>query len=762
MTGILPQRVRAHLAIVRLVLGSLLSVAAAHPIEAPAQNARLADSTVLHVPRARGPIQIDGEIDDSGWNGAAKAVNFIEFFPNEGGRPNVASEVWVTYDDRHLFLAFLAFDDPTTVRASRRDRDEIWSDDYFGILLDTFGDAAWAYFLSANPLGIQGDSRFTTAGDEDEAFDLLYNSAGRITVSGYQIEMAIPFASLRFPNEPVQEWRATFWRTRPRGSSEEYSWAAIERNEPCFLCQLGTLRGIQGVEPGGALELLPGIVASHTGRLRDASDPRSGFRNDGVEGEASLGIRYAFTSGLTAEGTFNPEFSQVESDVAQIDINSTFALFLPERRPFFQEGSDLFEMPFDVLHTRQINNPQFATKLVGRLGRSSVVYLGARDETSPLLLPFQEQSFVGEAGKSVSNIVRIRRTFSRDSYVGAVVSDRHLEEGGSGTVGGIDGRFRFFGNYALGYQFLGSHVREPDDTSLTSGINDLTFAEGLRTAMFDGESLVGFAQYTSLERSARFWNFDIDYWSSSPTFRTDNGFEFSNDFRRISMWQGLFFYPNTKVVTQVTPNIYVERSWNHGGVRKVDLVEPSISFELAGQTTVEFWYSVGRERFANVEFDGIRHWNVRARSEFIDPVSLEVYLSRGKTILRDLDAPLLGVGTDAEVVAVVKLFSRLVVEPSVEFSRLSEPNDGPELFSSYIVRARTSLQFTREFFLRLVVQYNDFSGELNIEPLVTYTMNPFTLFYIGSAHAYRNYGQPDRFEQTSRQLFAKFQYLFRR
>ena len=716
----------------------------------------------LHVPRAPGAITIDGDLDDAGWDGAARATGFSENFPREQAKPAVSSEVWITYDDDYLFLAFIAYDDPGTVRASLRDRDEMWSDDYFGILLDTYGDAAWAYFLFANPLGVQGDSRFATAAGEDDGFDIIYDTEARITEDGYQIEMAIPFASLRFPNRPVQNWRATFWRTRPRGSREQHTWAAMDRDEQCFLCQFGTLTGIEGVKPGGALELLPSVVASQAGALTDPSDATSTFDNQNPTGDVSLGVRYSFAGGLTAEGTFNPDFSQVESDVAQIDVNTTFALFFPERRPFFQEGSDLFSSNFNVVYTRRINNPQFATKLIGRMGRTNVAYLGSRDEDTPILVPMEERSFVGQGGKSISNVGRLRQTFLQNSWVGAILSDRRFESGsGSNTAGGVDGVFRFLDNYRLEYQLIASHTREPDDTSLTSGINGVTFDRGRHTADYDGESFAGFAQYTSLERSARFWNFDFDYWSSSPTFRADNGFESRNDFRRASMWQGLLFTPNTTLLDEFQASIFVRRLWNFDGTVKQTLLEPDIWFNLTGQTFVEFWYDFASERFADVEFESVNRWNVFARTNFSDPVRFGGFLSHGRSILRDRDDPQLGTGTDFEVFATLKPLTRLVIEPSVVYSDLGSLDGTEEFFSGFIFRTRANLQFTRELFLRLVIQYNDFSQGLSIEPLLTYKVNPFTLFFIGSNLAYRDFGTPNDLTSTSRQFFTKFQYLFR-
>jgi hypothetical protein len=715
----------------------------------------------LQITRAPGAITLDGDLGDAGWVGAAKATNFSENFPREKAQPPVESEVWVTYDEKHLYLAFLAADDPREVRTSLRDRDRMWSDDNFGILLDTYGDASWAYFLSANPYGIQGDTRVSTSSGEDAGFDIVYRTEARLTERGYQVEMAVPFASLRFPDRAVQSWRATFWRTRPRGSRSTYTWAALSRDDPCMLCQFGTLTGIEGVKPGGSLELLPALVASQSASLPD--DGAGGLDNGSVKAAGSLGVRYSFANGLTAEAALNPDFSQVESDVAQIDANATFALFFPERRPFFQEGSELFSTYFNAVYTRRINDPQAAAKLIGRMGRSTVAYLGGRDERSPVLLPFQERSFTGVGGRSISNIGRYRQTFGRESYVGALVTDRRLEDGsGSGTAAGVDGLFRFGSFYRLEYQLLASHTREPDDTTLTSGVNDLAFAGGRHTAAYDGEGYAGFAQYTSLERSARTWNFDFDYRASSPTFRADNGFETRNDFRLLSMYQSLSFYPGSRFVDQIRPSIFASRTWAYDGGRDIDQLRPQLSLNLKGQTYVELAYQLGRERYAGLDFDDIRRWSVYANSNFSQLLKLGFFVSHGGSIARFQSPAVLGTATDVEIFGTLQPSTRMGVEPSLVYSRLAEPDGGPEIFSGYILRTRATYQFTRQLFLRLVVQYNGFSQRVDIEPLVTYKVNPFTLVFLGSTHGYQDFEDPRGLTAASRQFFAKFQYLVRR
>lgn len=715
----------------------------------------------LEVSRAPGPIVIDGALDDPGWQGAARAIGFSENFPDERARPPVESEVLVAYDEEHLYLGFIARDDPKAIRTSIRDRDQMWQDDYFGILLDTYGDAAWAYFLFANPSGVQGDSRFSTSEGEDDGFDIVYFAEAEITEDGYQIEMAIPFRSLRFPDRPEQAWRATFWRTHPRDSRATYTWAAMARGDPCFLCQFGTLTGIQGVEPGGALELLPSVVGSQSSRIEDIEDPDSGLESEGFEGDIGLGVRYAHASGVTAEASLNPDFSQVESDVAQIDVNETFALFFPERRPFFQEGSDLFGTYFDVVYTRQINDPDVAGKLIARMGRTNVAYLGGRDENSPILLPFQERSFVGVAGPSVSNILRARQTYGESSYLAGLLTDRRFEDGGgAGTTYGVDGVHRFLDDFRLEYQLLGSQTTEPDEPGETSELEDLTFDGGDHTAAFDGESFSGFAQYLSFEKSGRRWFSDFDYWASSPTFRTDNGFEFRNDFRRASVFEELNFYPESSWLDQITADVYASRDWTWDGERKIDFIEPTVEMNLKGQTFVEFGPEWGRERFRGIDFEGLRRWFLYVQSNFSDPFRFSIFIDRGRAIARNEDPPVVGEGTDVELTATIEPWQRLLIEPSINYSDLHTLEGDEEIFSGYVFRTRTTFSFSRQLFLRLVLQYDEFDDRFNVEPLLTYKINPFTLFYVGSTQEYHAYEDPNQVVQTSRQFFAKFQYLF--
>ncbi len=715
----------------------------------------------LVVTRAAGEIRIDGEVDDPGWEDAARAANFSETDPGDNTRPPIDTEVLVTYDDEHLYLAFLAGDDPSEVRASHRQRDEIFGDDYIGIILDTYGNASWAYEIFVNPLGLQGDLRMGDFG-EDEGFDLVWESFGKITESGYQVEVAIPFSSLRFPDRAAQRWRATFWRNRPRESRFRYSWAAMNRDEPCWMCNFGTLTGIKNVKPGSRFDLLPSMVGSVTREPNDEHDYETGLEELQADLDASLGVRYAISSSLSIEGTLNPDFSQIESDEAQIDVNTTFALFFPERRPFFQEGSDLLNTYIPGVYTRSINDPEYAAKLTGRMDRSSIAYIGARDAHSPTLLPFQEQSATLLTGKSTSNILRYRREFGEDSHFGGLITDRRWDDGSSGSLVSADGQVRFLHNYSFETQWIASHTEEPDDTTLTADLSlPERFDQGRHTSAFDGESYWGHGIYASVERDGRLWGFDLDYWERSPRLRAANGFLLKNDYREAIAWTGLFFRWDQGFINQITPNLALARTWDTGGPRREDWIQPEIVFRFKGQTQLEIEHLWARERFRGIEFHDIRQLTVALSSDYLERFRLAADVSHVNQIARFFDPPIMGAGTEVELWALIKPWERLVIAPSYAHASLYQREDRAEIFSGYVLRTRTSLQFTREAALRLVVQYDRFDDRLDIEPLISYKANPFSVLYLGMTRAYESIRDDESPATMRQQIFLKLQYLQR-
>ena len=764
----------------RFALLVLLTAASALP--ASAQTSRQVETPRLQDPgtfspnvkpviaprRASGSISIDGNLDDPGWQAADRAVNFSETNPGDQTKPPVGIEVWTTYDEEYLYFAFLIEDDPDQVRANMSDRDAIWQDDYVGAIIDPYANNAWAYFIASNPIGIQGDTRIIGGGNEDMGFDIIFQSDGRVTEHGYQVEMAVPFASLRFPQREVQDWNINFWITRPRESRNTYSWAAIDRDDPCWLCQAGSVQGITGAKPAGRLELLPAFTGSQSGSLPSFDDPSAGLDNGRLSTDPSFGAKYRFSSNLIADVAVNPDFSQIESDAAQIDVNSTFALFFPERRPFFQEGSDLFETPVQTVYTRSINNPKAAAKITGRSGNTAFSYVGGLDEDSPIILPFEEQSRFVQAGESYSSFLRVKQNFGTNSHVGGLVTDRRFTDSdGTGSTFALDSNIRLNQTLSLSTQFSASHTQEANDPVLSEQVGDLTFADGRYTAAFDGESFSGWSSYTQLQHNSRHVFAMLNHTAKSPTFRADNGFITQNNAQELFGFTNYTFFRDTdKFIQRITPKAFGGYFWNFDGQRKDEFAWVGLNMMMQGQTffnTEILLFS--NERFAGVDFQGLNRINVNLNSNFSQRMQVGFFTSYGDQISRNPSNPLLGTGVNHNVWATFRPTSRLSINPRLSYSRLENQESGEEIFSGYIIRNRLNYQFTKRLFMRVVTQYNDFAKRLEVDPLITYKVNPFTAVYFGSTHDYLDFQQVEStpetgFYQTQRQIFFKLQYLF--
>lgn len=716
----------------------------------------------LKISRAAGPIKIDGDLSDPGWRGAARASHFFEHNPGNQTKPAVDTEAFITYDDNYLYVAFLCHDKPAEVRASFCERDKVFSDDLVFLTLDTYGEATHAYEIAVNPYGIPGDLLFSPAYGEDATYDMIYKSAGRITDQGWVAELAVPFSSLRFPDKSEQTWRVDFWRNRPRESRYQYSWAAYDRNEDCWPCQWGTVTGITGIKPSKGFELLPSVVAHESGSLGD----NGRLENGDVKGDFGLGVAYDVSSELKTEATVNPDFSQVESDVAQIDVNSTFALFYPEKRPFFQEGSDLFNTYFTPIYTRSINDPLVAGKMTWREGANSLAFLSGRDEHSVIILPFEERSEFVENGKSYSNVLRFKRDLGKQSHLGLVATDRRFDDDGSGSLAGIDGQIRLSKSNSFRFQVLESHTTEVNNLALVpdSAFNATRFDGGKYTAGLDGESYWGHAFITGLNRNTSNFSASAHYYELSPTFRADNGFEPQNAYRCGSFETSYTrHFDKSPFLDYINWSADATRKWNFDDVKKDEWVDAGVEVKSrAAQTGVYLQYMASDELFQGIKFNGIWSTHANFNTTPSDALTLSGNVNYGHRIARyEL---VMGKQLDYGLTANIKPVDRLLLSTSYSYIRSDDVNTGERLFSQSVFWSRLSLQISRELSMRFVSQYNDRWKTWDFDPLVTYRINSLTMFYVGSTHTYQDFDRaedgPQGWTLADRQFFMKLQYLF--
>lgn len=383
-----------------------------------------AGAPATELPRLDATIAVDARLDEPVWQRALRLTGFWQYEPADGVPASEPTTVLAWYSADAVHFGIIAGDaSPSTIRATRTDRDEIGGEDHVVLYLDTFDDRRRAFFFGVNPLGVQmdgvrtegaGSAGRTFGGSLDTSPDYVWQSSGRVTDDGWVAELRVPFQSLSLPASEPQQWGFQVVRTVQR-TGHTLTWTDARRASASFLAQGGTLTGIQGIERGVTLEAQPFLTAGLNGQqapdgvwVRDDPD---------VEGGVNLHAGFGATS---LDATLNPDFSQVEADAAQVTTNERFALFFPEKRPFFLEGIELFSTPNQLVYTRRIVNPIVGLKATGKAGRLGYAALSALDEGS------------GDAANALFTIARLRTDFARNSLAGLVVTDRSLTDGSGG------------------------------------------------------------------------------------------------------------------------------------------------------------------------------------------------------------------------------------------------------------------------------------------------------------------------------------------
>ena len=399
-------------------------------------------SPTAPIPRLEQEIQVDGRLDEPAWAQATRLTGFWQYQPVDGRPAEEQTEVRVWYSPDAIHFGILAQDrDPRSIRATVADRDNIDSEDYVVLDLDTFHDRRRAFFFAVNPLGVQADGVRSEGagqvsslipGSVDKNPDFTWDSKGRITERGYEVEIRIPFKSLRYPGSGPQSWGFNVTRMVQRTGYTD-TWTDVRRANASFLGQEGAIGGLRDMRHGVTFEAQPFVTATADGS-RDGVSGR--FVREDVDPDAGLNLRLGFSS-YALDATINPDFSQVESDEGQVTVNERFALFFPEKRPFFLEGIELFGSPQTLVYTRRIVNPKAGVKLTGKFGQLGVAHLTAVDQT--------------EGPDAWFNISRFRRDFGRNSIAGITFTNRD-QSGSHNRV--LAGDFRYVrGLYYTQFQY---------------------------------------------------------------------------------------------------------------------------------------------------------------------------------------------------------------------------------------------------------------------------------------------------------------------
>jgi len=456
-------------------------------------------------------ITVDGTLDEAPWQEPATFTLDYETSPADNAPPPVKTEMWITHDERSLYVAVRAQDpEPQKIRARLRDRDNAFSDDFVGVVFDTFNDERRAFEFFVNALGVQMDMfQNDITGNEDAAWDALWASAGHLTATGYEVEMAIPFSSLRFkPRDGAQTWGIDALRVWPRDQRRRIGLNALPRGRNCYLCNESKLTGFSGITPGRNIELDPTLTANDTRSRGDSTEDWSKDQDvdPGITG------RWGITPGMTLNATVNPDFSQVEADSAQLAVNTQFALFFPEKRPFFLEGADLFETRINAIYTRNIADPSWGIKLTGKEGKNAFGVIVARDTRTNLLIPasqFSRLRFLEEA--NTSTVLRYRRDLAGSgSAMGGLFTSREGDDYHNRVLG-FDSLYRWGEGEAVRIEVLGSDTLDPAPLAASLGRQPRGSQRGHASRLvYQHQSRTGMGY--------------ISYQDASDEFRADLGF----------------------------------------------------------------------------------------------------------------------------------------------------------------------------------------------------------------------------------------------
>ena len=728
--------------------------------------------------RTETPPVIDGVLDDDVWRVAAHLTEFTQQSPFEGAPGSEDTDVYVAYDSENIYFGFhVHYEDPSIMRANRVERDAASMDDLMTVYFDTFMDQQRGYDFDVNGYGVQGDGimvlgrrGFGGGGrgrggggggggggpqmaipPADRSWDTLFDTGAQLVEDGYVAEMAIPFKSLRYPKPPEGEahrWGFQIVREVKGKDRENQTWAPMSRDETSFFTQMGILEGMTDLSTSRNLEILPTFTAIQYGEI-DPTVP--GFRNQDTDPDAGVNLKYGLTSDLTADFTINPDFSQIESDRPQIEVNQRFPLFFSELRPFFIEGADIFsiEAPVTFVHTRTIVDPDYGAKVSGQVGRFAVGLLTAND-VAPGRVDDPEDLAFDQAAQTV--IARARYDLYSESNLGAIFTDREFLDSYS-RIFGADGNFRLSPTISADFRAVGSRYKD-------LGANEL----------------YGHMIATRLRQNGRNMSWSLFAYEISPEFETEVGFVRRRDLRSATGNVGYRFWPESWIINW-GPTIEYGQNYDFDDVQVDENLSTRMSFNFARNISLYGGTNWDMERFEGINFRKNRFF-VGTRVNTNRRYSVGGNLSAGDEIFYDSEDPFLGHQVRWGINGTVRPSDWLNSSLGFDRVRFTNPgnNDG-EIFNVRIFRATTNLQFTDRLGMRNITEFNSQDETFDFNVLFNYRVNAGTVFYLGYDDHFRQADliQGDRNgdgieeqlffrtgkRRTNRAFFVKLQYLLR-
>jgi hypothetical protein len=741
----------------------VLGVAVGWPAVARGQTALSGEA--IHITRANGRITIDGSLSDEAWLKATRIDKWYETNPGDNVEPKVKNVGYLTYDDQFFYAGF-EFEDPNPgqMRAPYADRDNIGNgfNDYGGIIVDAGNTGRTATFFVVTPHNIQYDAITDDSSGEDSSPDFFWESATTITERGWTLEIRIPFSSLRYKSADPQTWGILLYRNYPRERHYQFFSAKLIRGDNCFICRSNTLTGLDHLPAGGHVVAAPYVSGSQAARPREDA-LGTPLVNEPLKPHIGIDVKYTPNAEHVLDLTVKPDFSQVESDTAQISANERFALFFPEKRPFFLEGVDLFQTPIQAVYTRTITSPDWGGRLTGKEGGVRYTMLVADDAGggSVILPGANESSFGSQDFGSTVFVGRVKRELGL-SFVGAVATDRENHEGnGHNRVVGPDFEWRPAGGDSIGGQYLVSSSQTPQRPDLADEWN--------------GQRLSGHASVLQWSHNRTHADWFAQYKDFGDGFRADNGFIPQVGYRETFGSTGWTFRPNG-FLTRLRAFVSADRQVDRAGALISRNVVPGFGMDSRWNGFLQFRY--------------LDH-NIRAGSRLIrrrqfgyvlqfSPSRLFAQVAANGTLGEEIDfanaRP--GRGPSMNLSATVNPTNHLAFDLVQNQRWLNVDSAGAldrRLFTARVSRVKGTYTFTSRLFVRGIAQYVATtrdptlyvdsvaakSGNLSGSALLAYKLNWQSVMFVGYGDE-RELSDASRLEPLDRQFFVKLSYAFQR
>ncbi|GAA5134376.1 carbohydrate binding family 9 domain-containing protein [Thalassotalea piscium] len=730
-------------------------------LTSPLLTAQEASNSIqsLSIPYSKNTAIIDGELNDPIWDEANTVeLNIVNYPWNNVSSP-VKTTAKIVENGEFLYVSFVAQDpNPENIQASLGDRDTKWGDDLVVVKLDTFNTRRLNYQFMVNPFGVQIDEiNNEMTGEANSSWDAIWQSYGKITEQGYQVELAIPYRILNFSdNDEIKTWAIELIRLYPRDTRLRISHIPLDRDNDCWLCQIPEAKGFKNAKAGKKLMLTPALVAQKD-QYRDVYDSSNDWHSDS-DIEAGLDLRWGINSNTLLNATINPDFSTVESDAGQLSINKTFSLYYEEKRQFFTENSDYFSSNYNLVYSRNIADPDYGAKLTGSKDKHSYGVFITNDTETNFIIPGNTQSRIASLNtESHSGAIKYRFDANEDLSIGAI-STLRTADNYHNYVFGFDGKYKFDDSNSILAQWLSSDTKHEGN--------------------FQDQALK-----LNFIHSSEYWGIKAEHQDIGQDFRADLGYMPYADYQLDSILVDRFFYGESDSIWQEAK---LSGQWQIKHSDKGELLEKSLatSFGIDGPllSYVDIMLThaekVGlRYDPSKTAIDGNTTLFTENQAVFhldIQP-SNKLYSSVDITLGDKIDYDNNRLGDYKEISANIAYNATKHLEIDFYQTYGSLEADSANVYRASLSELRLSYQFDVRSYLKLNLVYSDIERNPNNNPMVdvsatnndlsaqliyAYKINPQTVFFLGYSDF--SYQDDDLFslERAERTFFTKVSYAW--